>query len=189
VDNLYSYPIDAFIPLDRKGDNYYSAISLFFIFIFFIEATPNLKTNIIHTPMVPRSHARITQFLDDKDSSSDDEEQEEEEEEEDRDEGKERTGPNKYGSPDQMQLKAPNFNALSTDDEDSVKPSNSSAPLLQPAQFEVGWSMPGAPSSSQQTTALFSQMNTRKAKTSQSPSLFTVRQKYKRHDYLLNYDM
>jgi hypothetical protein len=108
--------------------------------------------------MVPRSHARVTRFLDDKDSNIDDDEEEEDEDEgedEDEDKGKKRAGLNKDGSVEQVQLKAPNFNVppLSSDDEDSftVKPSKSPAPPLQPADFEVGWSTPGHPSS-QQTT-------------------------------------
>ena len=126
--------------------------------------------------MVPRSHARITRFLDDENSSGDDDD-----EDEDRDEEKERAGPNKDGSTEQVKLKAPNFNLLGSDEEDSVRvnPSKSPAPLLQPAELESGWSAPGPPIL-ERTTPPPSRMNIStmgKAESPQSPSLFTVRQK------------
>jgi hypothetical protein len=126
--------------------------------------------------MVPRSHARITRFLDDENSSGDDED-----EDEDEDEEEERAGPNKNSNIEQVKLKAPNFNLLGSDEEDSVRvnPSKSPAPLLQPAELESGWSTPGPPIS-ERTTPLPSRMNISimgKAESPQSPSLFTVGQK------------
>ena len=128
--------------------------------------------------MGPRSHARVVQFLDDENSSGD---EDDEDEDEDKEEEQERAGSKKDSNTEQLKLKAPNFNSLSSDEDDSVQvnPYKSPAPLLPAAELEAGWSSPECPIS-QRTTPLSSQMNIDvrgKTESSQSPSLFTVCQK------------
>ena len=133
------------------------------------------KINSLHTPVGPSSHAWVIWFLDDENGRGD---EDGEDEDENREEEQERAGSKKDSNTEQLKLKAPNFNSLSSDEDDSVQvnPYKPPASLLPAAELEAGWSTPEC-SISQRTTPLSSKMNIDvmgKTESSQSPRLFTV---------------
>ena len=93
----------------------------------------------VYTPMVPRSCARITAFLNDDDNDD----RGNEGRCNDKDEDEERADPNKDEDTNSLpKLKAPDFNALSGDEGDIVRVKRSRLP---PANLEEGWSTPEPP--------------------------------------------